>query len=45
VGIAPALLSLAEVSPDEEAAPLRAEAARLFTLLGAVPTWLAPSFA
>jgi hypothetical protein len=44
VGTAPALLALAEVSSDDEATPLRAEAARLFTLLGAIPTWLAPSF-
>jgi hypothetical protein len=44
VGTAPALLSLAEVSPDEEATALRAEAARLFTLLGAIPLWLTPSF-
>jgi hypothetical protein len=44
VGTAPALLSLAEVSPDDEATPLRAEAARLFTLLGAIPLWLTPSF-
>ncbi len=40
VGTAAALVALAEVSPDEEAAPLRAEAARLKTLLGGLPTWL-----
>ena len=45
VGTAPALLSLADLEPDPEAARLRAEAARLYELLGAIPTWLAPSFA
>lgn len=44
VGTAPALLALADVSPDDEAAALRAEAARLYTLLGNVPAWLAPAF-
>lgn len=43
VGTAPALISLAEAEPEPEvAARLRAEAGRLFRLLGGVPTWLAP---
>ncbi|RKN07075.1 hypothetical protein D7319_19885 [Streptomyces radicis] len=42
VGIAPALLALAEVTPDPDAARLRAEAARLFRLLDGIPRWLAP---
>ncbi|MFI1224410.1 MULTISPECIES: hypothetical protein [unclassified Streptomyces] len=43
VGTAPALISLAEAEPEPEAADrLRAEAGRLFRLLGGVPTWLAP---
>ena len=42
VGTAPALASLAEAEPEPEAAArLRAEASRLFRLLGGVPTWLA----
>ncbi|NBE57091.1 hypothetical protein, partial [Streptomyces boluensis] len=42
VGTAPALTSLAEAEPEPEvAARLRAEATRLFRLLGNVPTWLA----
>ncbi|MFD6418192.1 hypothetical protein [Streptomyces sp. NPDC060194] len=41
VGIAPALASLAGAVPEPEAVPLRAEARRLFRLLGGVPTWLA----
>ncbi|WP_344324359.1 hypothetical protein [Streptomyces macrosporus] len=41
VGMAPALVSLAEVQPEPEAERLRAEARRLFRLLGGVPTWLA----
>ena len=46
VGAAPALLSLSDVAADpEEAARLRAEAARLYDLMGGVPTWLAPSLA
>lgn len=44
VGTAPALLALADVSPDDDAAALRAEAARLYTLLGAIPACLATSF-
>ncbi|NUV99636.1 hypothetical protein [Streptomyces sp. CAI 127] len=42
VGTAPALISLAEAEDEPEAARLRAEAGRLFRLLGGVPTWLAP---
>ncbi|MFF1690947.1 MULTISPECIES: hypothetical protein [unclassified Streptomyces] len=46
VGTAPALASLAEAEPDPEAAArLRTEAARLFRLLGGVPTWLAEHLA
>ncbi|MBO1331465.1 hypothetical protein [Streptomyces sp. VRA16 Mangrove soil] len=42
VGTAPALVSLAEAEPEPETkARLRAEALRLFRLLGGVPTWLA----
>lgn len=40
VGTAPALVALADVEPEPEAARLRAEAARLFRLLGGVPVWL-----
>ncbi|MFF2652257.1 hypothetical protein [Streptomyces sp. NPDC058045] len=42
VGTAPALASLAETESEPEANRLRTEAARLFRLLGGVPTWLAP---
>ncbi|SBU92202.1 hypothetical protein YUMDRAFT_04225 [Streptomyces sp. OspMP-M45] len=42
VGTAPALISLADAETGPEAARLRAEAGRLFRLLGGVPTWLAP---
>lgn len=42
VGTAPALLSLADAETEPEAGRLRAEAGRLFRLLGGVPTWLAP---
>ncbi|WP_408909467.1 hypothetical protein [Streptomyces solicavernae] len=45
VGTAPALSSLAEAESEPEAARLRAEAARLFRLLGNVPTWLAAQLA
>ncbi|RVU28621.1 hypothetical protein EOT10_01710 [Streptomyces antnestii] len=46
VGTAPALASLAEAEPDPDtAARLRAEAGRLFRLLGGVPTWLADHLA
>ncbi|WP_340556777.1 hypothetical protein [Streptomyces sp. GSL17-111] len=41
VGMAPALAALADVQPEPEATRLRAEAQRLFRLLGGVPTWLA----
>lgn len=41
VGTAPALAALAEAAPEEDAPRLRAEAARLFRLMGGVPTWLA----
>ncbi|MFE7980394.1 hypothetical protein [Streptomyces shenzhenensis] len=41
VGTAPALVSLADTSPEPEASRLREEARRLFRLLGGVPTWLA----
>ncbi|MGW6915460.1 hypothetical protein ACWGB8_16815 [Kitasatospora sp. NPDC054939] len=40
VGVAPALAALAEVSEPDEAAGLRAEAARLVQALGGVPVWL-----
>ncbi|WP_206305997.1 hypothetical protein [Streptomyces sp. RFCAC02] len=42
VGIAPALVALAEVEPEPEAQRLMAEARRLFGLLGGVPRWLGP---
>ncbi|UED88688.1 hypothetical protein K4G22_25330 [Streptomyces profundus] len=45
VGIAPALVALAGVQPPQEADRLRAEATRLFRLLGEVPHWLAPQLA
>lgn len=41
VGTAPALTALANTETEPEAGRLRAEAARLFRLLGGVPTWLA----
>ncbi|MDX6347127.1 MAG: hypothetical protein QOF84_1917 [Streptomyces sp.] len=41
IGAAPALVSLATVEPEPEAARLRAEAGRLLRLLGGVPVWLA----
>ncbi|MCX4578316.1 MULTISPECIES: hypothetical protein [unclassified Streptomyces] len=41
VGTAPALASLADAETEPEASRLRAEAGRLFRLLGGVPTWLA----
>ncbi|MDK1475260.1 hypothetical protein QNO07_17860 [Streptomyces sp. 549] len=40
VGMAPALAALADAEPEPEASRLRAEAQRLFRLLGGVPTWL-----
>lgn len=43
IGTAPALIALADSEPEPELATrLRAEAGRLFRLLGGVPTWLAP---
>ena len=46
VGTAPALLALSEAEPaPDEAARLRAEASRLYTLLGGIPAWLAPALA
>jgi tetratricopeptide (TPR) repeat protein len=45
VGTAPALVSLADTESDPEASRLRAEARRLFRLLGGVPTWLARQLA
>lgn len=43
IGTAPALIALADAEPEPETATrLRAEAGRLFRLLGGVPTWLAP---
>ncbi|MGW1373707.1 hypothetical protein ACWD6P_05420 [Streptomyces sp. NPDC002446] len=41
VGTAPALAALADAAPEGDAVRLRAEAARLFRLMGGVPTWLA----
>lgn len=45
VGTAPALMSLADTEAAAEASRLRAEAGRLFRLLGGVPTWLAEQLA
>ncbi|MQS34877.1 hypothetical protein FFZ77_04340, partial [Streptomyces katsurahamanus] len=41
IGTAPALASLADCEPEPEAGRLRAEAGRLFRLLGGVPVSLA----
>ncbi|MET9291448.1 hypothetical protein [Streptomyces sp. NPDC003077] len=41
IGTAPALAALADAAPEPEAERLRVEAARLFRLMGGVPTWLA----
>ncbi|MFD9205783.1 hypothetical protein ACFVZM_05825 [Streptomyces sioyaensis] len=41
IGTAPALAALADAAPEGDAARLRAEAGRLFRLMGGVPTWLA----
>ncbi|MFI9256586.1 hypothetical protein ACIGT4_02525 [Streptomyces sioyaensis] len=41
IGTAPALAALADAAPEADADRLRAEAARLFRLMGGVPTWLA----
>lgn len=40
IGTAPALAALADCEPEPEAGRLRAEADRLFRLLGGVPVWL-----
>ncbi|MFG2309827.1 hypothetical protein ACGFS9_14300 [Streptomyces sp. NPDC048566] len=45
VGTAPALASLADAETEPESSRLRAEAGRLFRLLGGVPTWLADQLA
>ena len=45
VGTAPALASLADTETEPEASRLRAEAGRLFRLLGGVPLWLADQLA
>lgn len=45
VGTAPALASLADAEAEPDASRLRAEAGRLFRLLGGVPTWLARQLA
>ncbi|AXU12039.1 hypothetical protein CRV15_03870 [Streptomyces clavuligerus] len=45
IGVAPVLAGLAECEPEPAAARLRAEAARLFRLLGGIPVWLAPTLA
>ncbi|MFJ6634947.1 hypothetical protein ACIQMR_26655 [Streptomyces sp. NPDC091376] len=45
IGTAPALAALADTEPEPEAGRLRAEATRLFRLLGGVPTWLAEQLA
>ncbi|WP_049568970.1 hypothetical protein [Streptomyces sp. SBT349] len=45
VGIAPALVALADVQPEPDAERLRAEARRLFRLLGGVPRSLAERLA
>ncbi|TXS57452.1 hypothetical protein EAO77_16315 [Streptomyces sp. t39] len=45
IGTAPALAGLADCETEPEAGRLRAEAHRLFRLLGGVPVWLAPQLA
>lgn len=45
VGTAPALASLADAEAEPEASRLRAEADRLFRLLGGVPKWLSQQLA
>ncbi|MER6913408.1 hypothetical protein ABT354_17215 [Streptomyces sp. NPDC000594] len=42
IGVPSVLTGLADCEPEPEAGHLRAEAARLFRLLGGVPVWLAP---
>ncbi|MFD0560206.1 hypothetical protein FB566_4204 [Stackebrandtia endophytica] len=44
IGLAPAMVALAEVSTPEEAQALRAEATRLHAALGSVPVWLFDGF-
>jgi hypothetical protein len=44
VGTAPAMLALSDVEPEAESLRLRAEASRLYALLGGIPVWLAPAF-
>ncbi|MFI7102640.1 hypothetical protein ACIBK8_25155 [Streptomyces sp. NPDC050161] len=44
VGTAPALVALSDAAPDDEKDRLVAEAARLFRLMGGLPTWLAGRF-
>ncbi|MFI1016229.1 hypothetical protein [Streptomyces sp. NPDC020965] len=45
IGTAPALAALADCEPEPEASRLRAEAGRLFRLLGGVPVWLTSQLA
>ncbi|HET6359041.1 MAG TPA: hypothetical protein VFG16_33365, partial [Streptomyces sp.] len=45
IGTAPALAALADCEPEPEASRLRAEAGRLFRLLGGVPVWLGAQLA
>ncbi|MEV6787106.1 hypothetical protein AB0M96_32840, partial [Streptomyces sp. NPDC051098] len=45
IGTAPTLAALADCEPEPEASRLRAEAGRLFRLLGGVPVWLASQLA
>ncbi|MGW1837780.1 hypothetical protein [Streptomyces sp. BBFR2] len=44
VGTAPALVALADAAPEADAARLLTEAARLFRLMGGLPTWLTGRF-
>ncbi|WP_405745848.1 hypothetical protein [Streptomyces sp. NBC_01525] len=44
VGTAPALVALADAAPEADAAHLLTEAARLFRLMGGLPTWLTGRF-
>ncbi|GLF97897.1 tetratricopeptide repeat protein [Streptomyces yaizuensis] len=45
IGTPAVLAALADCEPEPEAGRLRAEAARIFRLLGGVPVWLAPALA
>ncbi|UCM91007.1 hypothetical protein [Streptomyces marincola] len=45
VGVAPALVALADAVPEAEAAGLMAEARRLYRLVGGVPRWLSERLA